>query len=337
MMPRTEAFGIREASAAELPAGTAGRVLGGGRLPVAGLGGTSRGAAGARGSIVFIEDGFGALSSSDAVARAGARLRAAGPIPADDDPAVTAARLAAVADWCRGTGSTSSPPTRRSRPRPGYPGAPRGPRLPADRGDPAVAAPDGVPLGDGADEPPCSAASRSRPASGSGRRARRGGSSAHDVRRRGPGAGLRAPSAGGRRAATLPRALLRPAPRDRGPAGLRVRPPAAFVPWWIDAATPACSSTSRHGPRDEPLAGPSSTVTAGVSPTVHSGDRAERSAIRARSTCSAGARSSWRRRGVRRDGPRRRRRRRRPPPPRGARRCTASAIQASPSGRTGSS
>ena len=155
---------------------------------------TARRRAGSRGSS-STEDGGRSLAPDPAVAgRPGRqRLPAARPV-ADAAPerGGLAARLVAVGDACwRPTGSTSSPPIRRYRPpTTAFRDVDRGRRLPADRGDPAVAPSRSRCRSDRRGRGRrSSTASRSRPASGSAAPSGRGRVVRHDARSRPDGAG----------------------------------------------------------------------------------------------------------------------------------------------------
>ena len=136
-------------------------------------------------------------------------------------------------------------------------------------------------------------ASRRRPGSGSGAPSATASSSCAGTRAPDGARGDRPGDRGRRR---CPRRVLRPAPRDRRPARVRVRGPEEFVRWWAGRSRPATSSTSRpaRAPR-------TATCSAGSSCTATGGGcrRAQRRPRRAAArppgracTSSAGGRSS---------------------------------------------
>lgn len=223
--------------------------------------------------LVF-DDGFGVLSLErpwPVVGGASSYLMR-GPIPADDDPAVTAARLAAVADELgrRGVDVVASDA-----------------EVPAGTGYPALLAARGfrpideiqpsrhrmsLPLGEGADEP--SAFARiARQTRQRIRGAERDGVVVvrHDVMES-EAPGLLRPSEPA--ASALDRFYdLLVATGDR--RGFAFGPRAEFVPWWVDAHADALLVYLEARAGDEPLGGLVLYRHGGRLSTVHSADRVE--------------------------------------------------------------
>lgn len=274
-MPMPEASGIHEASAGEL-LGWDGRtvVRRRGHVYQSRAWAAHLARSGWRPRFLVFEDGFGVLSLERPwpVVGGASSYVMRGPIPADDDPAVTAARLSAVADELASHGIDVVASDA---------------EVPADTGYPALLAARGfrpideiqpsrhrlsLPLGDGADEAAVfggiakSTRQRIRGAERDGVRIIRHDVIESDV------AGLERPSEPP--AVALDRfydMLL--ATGDR--RGFAFGPRPEFVPWWIDAHADALLVYLEARAGDEPLGGLVLYRHGGRLSTVHSADRAE--------------------------------------------------------------
>jgi len=275
MSPTAAILGIHEASTEELP-GWDGRtvVRRRGHVYQSRAWAAHLARSGWRPRFLIFDDGFGVLSLErpwPLVGGASSYLMR-GPIPADDDPAVTAARLAAVTDELarRGVDVVASDA-----------------EVPAGTGYPALLAARGfapieeiqpsrhrmtIPLGEGVDD--ATAFARiARQTRQRIRGAERDGVAVvgHDVLEPGVSGILRPSEPPGVALDRFYDLLL--ATGDR--RGFAFGPRREFVPWWVDAHADALLVYLEARVEDEPLAGLVLYRHGGRLSTVHSADRVE--------------------------------------------------------------